>query len=329
MRTINVDLRREPRSYDIKIERGLATDKALPGGFVITDSNIVSIQRYADLIKIDDAFVVDAGEKSKSPNTYIEIARHIPEGAKRIIAFGGGVVGDLAGFVASTYRRGIPLVNIPTTLLAMVDSSIGGKNGINLRRRKNYLGTIYQPEEVLIDPLFLDTLPEMEFRNGVAEIIKYAAIFGTPDLERLARGVRKSDKDLERIIAQCCKLKAEVVQRDERDSGYRHTLNSGHTIGHAIELLLGRSHGETVSTGIAYELRLGKEYGIIDDGKLRAVIGALKANGLPTELPFGINTLQIIELMKADKKGPFIFAFDEKHYAVQAKEKDVRRILNQ
>ena len=212
MKTITVNLGKKQK-YNINIEKNSVIDNSLPEGFVITDTNVFN--KYDALINTGNVFIIKAGEQSKSGETYLEIARHLPEDTERIIAFGGGVVGDLAGFVASTYMRSVPLVQVPTTLLAMVDSSIGGKNGVNLDERKNYLGTIYQPQAVLIDPLFLETLPNKEINNGLAEIIKYAAVFNIPSLQRLQKGIKHSD--LENIIVQCCRIKARVVEKDEQD----------------------------------------------------------------------------------------------------------------
>ena len=323
MKTITVNLGKKQK-YNIDIEKSSIVGNSLPKGFVITDTNV--FKKYGDLINTDKVFIIRAGEQSKSGENYLEIARHIPEDTEKIIAFGGGVVGDLAGFVASTYMRSIPFIQVPTTLLAMVDSSIGGKNGVNLDERKNYLGTIYQPQAVLIDPLFLETLPNKEINNGLAEIIKYAAVFNIPSLQRLQKGIKHSD--LENIIVQCCRIKARVVEKDEQDKGYRHTLNFGHTIGHSLELLFGLKHGEAISIGMAYEAKLGNRCHIVSIEKMNTILEIIKANSLPTELPFGANTERIIELMKADKKGKFIFAFDEKSYNVQVEESCIREVLN-
>ena len=327
MRTIPVNIKREPVKYDIRIERGLVTGAGLPEGYVITDTNL--IKNYADLIKTDDLFVIDAGEQSKSPETYIKIVKQLPSDVKRIIAFGGGRVGDLAGFAASTYKRGTPLIQVPTSLLAMVDASIGGKNGVNLDDRKNYLGTIDQLQEILVDINLLKTLPENEFENGVAEIIKYGAIFDLPLLQRAERKISASDSDLEEIIEQCCKIKARVVEMDEIGrGGYRDTLGFGHTIGHAIEIPYGFSHGPAIAIGMVYALKVGEKSGIRCKDKIEQVKNALKANNLPTELPFGANIEKIIELMKADKDGPLIFVFGNQNWDSKVNEEIVREVLS-
>ncbi len=239
--------------YDIIIEKGLVKNEGLPEGFVITDSNVY--KEYKDLIK-NPKFVLESGETSKSLDYYNSIMKKLYRlNEEKIISFGGGVVGDLAGFVASTYKGGAELTQVPTTLLAMIDSSIGGKNGVNYSGIKNRIGTIYQPKKILIDSLFLETLPDEEFKNGVAEIVKYGYLFGQPSLERLRRGISKKDNDLEEIIFNCCQTKTEVVEKDVFDKNYRHVLNLGHTLGHGIELLCGLSHGKAISIGIAKELK--------------------------------------------------------------------------
>lgn len=311
------------KNYEIEIENGIVTEKGLPEGFVITDSNVM--KNYGDLIG-ENVFVIDAGEEGKSFENYKKIAESMGE-VKRIIAFGGGVVGDLAGFLAATYKRGIEFIQVPTTLLAMVDSSIGGKNGINLGEKKNYLGTIYHPKKILIDPLFLETLPINEFRSGVAEIIKYGSVFGKPNLERLEKGVNPEDSDLKEIIFDSCKIKTEVVEKDEYDRDFRHTLNFGHTIGHAIELLYGLSHGEAISIGMVKELELGKKIGIVSKDKFEKITKIIENNKLPTKIPDSNDTEKILELINYDKKGSFVFALDKENYNLEIDAKLVREVL--
>lgn len=183
----------------------------------------------------------------------------------RVIAFGGGVVGDIAGLAAALYMRGVHLVQIPTTLLAQVDSSVGGKTAIDFKRVKNLIGTFYQPEEVIVDPMFLKTLPKREIRCGLGEIIKYGAL----NKEIYEKLLKNSDKlnnfdFLEEISADCIRHKAEIVSGDERDLyGLRKTLNLGHTTGHAFELYYGRkSHGEFVLIGTYYEMYIARAIGL-------------------------------------------------------------------
>jgi len=311
--------------YEIEIESGVIINKGLPEGFIITDSNIY--KKYKDLIK-GDFFVVKAGEKNKSVKSYLKIMEKLAESdANKIIAFGGGVIGDLAGFVASTYKRGIPLIQVPTSLLAMIDASIGGKNGVNLSEKKNYAGTIYQPEKVLIDTLFLKSLPKKEFRNGLAEMIKYAVVFNKPELNRFEFKVNSKDEDFEKLIIESCGLKVGVVEKDVDDKDYRHVLNFGHTVGHAIELLAGLSHGEAISIGMIKELELGIQEGLIAKEKLEKVRKCLEKNNLPVEFPTNIDKEKVIGLMKKDKKGSLVFAFDEKNYNVKIDEEKIRKFL--
>lgn len=297
----------------------------LPEGFTITDSNLAKI--YSKLI-IGKRFVIKAGEKSKSIENYSKILNHLGN-EKTIVAFGGGVVGDLAGFAASTYKRGINLIQIPTTLLSMADSAIGGKNGVNIGGKKNYAGTIYQPKEILIDARFLKTLPEKEFRNGIAEIVKYAHIFGSPSMKRVKDKISPSDLDIEKIILQCYKSKLEAIKSDKFDKSFRHVLNFGHTIGHAIELLCNLSHGEAVSIGMAIEIEIARRLGIADGKEVEDLKFALKANNLPTELPKNASPEKIINLIKMDKKGEFIFALDKANFSIKVDEKIVREALKQ
>jgi len=205
----------------------------------------------------------------------------------------------------------------------MVDSSIGGKNGINLEERKNYLGNISQPVYVLTDLDFLKTLPEKEFRNGKAEIIKYAGIDNDPELlERMQSNLSLDSEDLEEVIISCIGSKRHFVERDERDENARHALNFGHTIGHALEIPYGLSHGDAIAIGMVYESILGNS-----DEKTNLIINALKANDLPTQLPKNANIDEIIELMRSDKKGPLVISLDEWNHKMQIDEKEIREVL--
>ena len=302
----------------IKIERNCFTE--LPDGFVVTDRNIRN--HYGDLLNGHRHCILDPGEQSKTGESYLRIAEEL-EGEDTITAFGGGVVGDLAGFVAATYKRGIRLIQVPTSLMAMVDSSIGGKNGINVGNRKNHLGTIYQPGDILMDLRFLDTLPIEEFRNGVAEIIKYAFVF---DVDRLKRKIEPTE-DLRDVILTCCCLKTKVVEKDEKDKGCRHILNFGHTVGHAIELLYGLRHGEAISIGMVKEMRWAERHGIVEAGRTEQLIFVLKENGLPTNMKFD-RMSEVVELMKADKKnknGKIMLAIDEDNWNVEVE--DIKSLI--
>tara|TARA_Y100000310_G_C20687703_1_gene820160 strand:+ start:91 stop:1065 length:975 start_codon:yes stop_codon:yes gene_type:complete len=311
--------------HDIEIEGGLVFDNGFPKGFVITDE--IMDKLYGDMIT-NEKYVIKGGEGNKNLDTYAEIMKKLGNfDIKRIIAFGGGVVGDIAGFVASTYKRGVPLIQVPTTFLSMVDSSIGGKNGINLEGKKNYIGTICQPEKVLIDLKFLDSLPEEEFRNGLGEVIKDSVVYGKPSIERMKKGVNKDDEDIIDIVGECCKIKSEVVEKDINDKNIRHSQNFGHTIGHAIELLSGLRHGEAVAIGMVKELKLGEELGIIEKGKSEEVKKILQINKLPFEFPDDFDVKKVFEIMKKDKKGSLVFAFDVDNYDVEVSEEKVKKFL--
>ena len=307
------------KGYEIKLGR----IEKLPTGFIITDKNLAS--KYPELLERRGKFIIEPGEKSKNLDVYREILEEIKDKKiDRIIGFGGGVVGDLSGFVASTYKRGVELIHIPTSLIGMVDSSIGGKTGVNLGKNKNYVGSFYQPEKVLIDPNFLATLPEKEFKSGLAEVIKYGAIFERPDLNKI--GKVKKNGEINEIIKKCCEVKARVVEKDVLDAGYRHTLNFGHTIGHAIELLAGLKHGEAISIGMIKELELGEKLGYVNGDKKELVKNTLKKNGLPVEMP-NIDIDKAIGLMRYDKKGSMVFVFDENNYNVKVDRDKIREVL--
>lgn len=235
----------------------------------------------------------------------------IGEGLNRnsfVVALGGGVAGDMAGFAAATFLRGIPFVQVPTTLLAQVDSSVGGKTGINHQLGKNLIGAFYQPRLVLIDPDTLDTLPEREYLSGIAEVVKYGAVcdgsfFGF--LEKESSKLLARDKDmLLSAIRTSCALKASVVERDEREGGYRAVLNYGHSFAHAVESLTGYSeylHGEAVAIGMARAARLSVAKGYARQEDADRILGLLAALRLPTELP-PFRADQYLQAMLRDKK---------------------------
>jgi 3-dehydroquinate synthase len=324
--TVRVNL--SERSYDIQIGRGLLPDLA---GFlterrptshvvVITDDNVdpLHADRISDLL-VDaglevNVMVIDAGEPSKAAEVAIELwETMLQEGADResvVLAVGGGVVGDLAGFVAATYTRGLPFFQVPTTLLAQVDSSVGGKVGINLPGAKNMVGAFWQPHGVLIDIDVLSTLPDREYRAGLAEVVKYGVIMDTEFFERLENSVDRlnaRDPDLLiEIVARSCQLKADVVEADEREeSGRRAILNYGHTFGHALEAATGYTsllHGEGVAIGMACASRLAESLGKLDAASVRRQVTLLKGLGLPTTVPNNLATADLIKLMWRDKK---------------------------
>lgn len=239
--------------------------------FVVTDSNVYAL--YTDWFKRwftgAEIYVLPAGEENKNfQSLYAILEKMTGTGMRRtsrLFAVGGGVVGDIGGLAAALYMRGISCVQIPTTLLAQVDSSVGGKTAVDLGGVKNVVGAFYQPCEVLVDPVFLKTLPARELKCGLGEIVKYAAL--SEDIFNLLQGKENSWGQIEYLtgmISACIRHKAKVVEADEKESGERRSLNVGHTTGHAIELTSGLSHGESVLYGMLFETRMAIEAGVCE-----------------------------------------------------------------
>ncbi|HLO48928.1 MAG TPA: 3-dehydroquinate synthase, partial [Kamptonema sp.] len=233
------------------------------------------------------------------------------ERASTIIALGGGVVGDMAGFAAATWLRGINVIQVPTSLLAMVDASIGGKTGVNHPQGKNLIGAFHQPRLVLIDPNVLKTLPARELRAGMAEVIKYGVIWDAglfAQLEKCKRldQMRYLAADLlSEILKKSCQAKADVVSKDERESGLRAILNYGHTIGHAVESLTGYkvvNHGEAVGIGMVAASGLALELGMWDSDSDKRQLALIEKAGLPIKLPSGLDIEAILDTLQTDKK---------------------------
>lgn len=255
-------------------------------------------------------FAVPAGEPSKSIAQFQACLEWMASrGATRrtaVVAFGGGVVGDLAGFVAASYMRGVPLIMIPSTLLSQVDSSVGGKVGVDLAAGKNLAGAFHHPQHVWLCLDLLATLGERQFRNGLAEVVKYGFIMDPDLLDLCPASLNVSSNELPAIVQRCVALKAQVVEEDERETtGRRAILNFGHTIGHAIEHATGYGpvlHGEAVSIGMVVEARLGERIGVTQPGtaqRVRAILGEL---GLPTTLPQTCGPHELLDAMRRDKK---------------------------
>ncbi len=226
-----------------------------------------------------------------------------------VIALGGGVVGDLAGFLAATYMRGVPFIQVPTTLLAQVDSSVGGKVAVNHPRGKNIIGAFYQPELVLADLETLKTLPPREIKSGMAEIIKYGVIseggFFTWLEEHLDQVLSLRAEALEYAVETSCRVKAGVVEADETEQGLRAVLNYGHTVGHAIEALTGYrvfSHGEAVGIGMAVAARIASNMGMLPEKETRRIISMIKKAGLPAAVPANFSPDDVLAVMRRDKK---------------------------
>ena len=261
-----------------------------------------------------DVAVVPAGEGSKSLATaaelYGRLAAIAADRKTPVVAVGGGVVGDLAGFVAATYNRGLPLVMVPTTLLAMVDSSVGGKVGINLPQGKNLVGAFHQPAGVWIDTSLLDTLPDREYRSGLAEVVKYGVILDVEFfawLERNAAAVlAREPAAVAHVVARCCRLKADIVEQDEREvTGLRMVLNYGHTFAHAFESVAGYGtwlHGEAVAAGMVCASRLAERRRLISGEVTERQFALLTSFRLPTTRPPEWDVGRLIEAMRRDKK---------------------------
>lgn len=296
--------------YSIRfVDSGQVAEGLSEDCFVITDANVS--ESLSGWFSGLPRFVVEPGERSKSLSKVEEVADWLVEaGASRssqIVAFGGGVVGDLAGFVAASYMRGVRCMQVPTSLLAMVDSSVGGKVGVNLNQGKNLVGAFWPPSEVRICLSSLDTLPERQFVNGVAEVVKYGAIADPALLERLTRErLKASDSDVEEIVLKCLEIKRRIVEADELETtGLRAQLNFGHTVGHALEALGGYGdllHGEAIAIGMLLEARIGHRIGVTGPDVIESIERALRAQGLPTSLPAGFSGDQIVQSMRSDKK---------------------------
>jgi 3-dehydroquinate synthase len=266
------------------------------------------------------------GEQYKNLDTlksiYDELLKYRLDRKSALIALGGGVVGDIAGFAASTYMRGISYIQIPTTLLAQVDSSVGGKTGVDHALGKNMIGAFWQPKLVWIDVETLQTLPRREFLSGLAEVIKYGVIWDEnlfAFLEANKDNILNLDRDaLAYIIRRSCEIKAEVVSQDEREGGVRAILNYGHTIGHAIETVTKYKrflHGEAVAIGMNLEARLSAKLGLIDANQVSRIKNLIDSYSLPTEMPSDMNLISISLSMKLDKKavaGELTFILPEK-----------------
>jgi 3-dehydroquinate synthase len=323
--TVRVNL--GPRSYDIEIGSGnlrevvrfCDTEQEDAHAVVISDANVDSL--YAEplaesLVEAGaevDILVVEAGEQSKAADVAAELwEQMLDQGTDRksvVVAVGGGVVGDLAGFVAATFARGLRFVQVPTTLLAQVDSSVGGKVGINLPRGKNMVGAFWQPRGVLIDIDVLDTLPDREYRAGLAEVVKYGVIQDADFFAYLEANIEPiNSRDrivLMHIVERCCRLKADVVEQDEREeTGQRAILNYGHTFCHAFEAATDYKtllHGEGVAIGMMCAARLAQRLGRVDTEFTRRQRDLLSALGLVLEVP-AVDHDELIELMYRDKK---------------------------
>ena len=312
-----ITLEGSQRSH-IYIEEGLLTQGAalaLQGRkaekvCIVTDSNVAPL--YLDQVEQSYAaqgvevcrHIIPAGEEHKQLSTvssiYQTLCTHSFTRSDLLVALGGGVVGDITGFAAATFLRGIPVVQMPTTLLSQVDSSVGGKCGVDLPQGKNLVGAFYQPSVVLIDPQVLSSLPQSTFADGMAEVIKYGCILD-PQVLTMAREMK--GREAKEIITRCVELKAQVVEQDEKDTGLRMILNFGHTLGHAIEKLgnfTAYTHGQGVAMGMMGALQMGKALGITPEGCQETLEPLLAQYHLPTQLPYGPE--ELFSALQEDKK---------------------------
>ena len=310
-------VRTEP-AYPVVVGRGLLQEAGqrlkpyLKGESlcIVSDDRVNALHGDALAASLEQAgyrvcrFVFPAGEDSKNGHTYLELLGFLAQqGLSRsdsIVALGGGVTGDLAGFAAATYLRGVAFAQIPTSLLAMVDSSVGGKTAIDLPQGKNLVGAFYQPKIVLCDMELLDTLPREAFLDGCAEVIKYGVIGNKPLFDLLVQ--QGLDFDREDVIARCVQQKADVVAQDEKDNGLRQLLNLGHTVGHAIERCseLAWSHGRAVAAGMAIVARSAAKAGICPAEDAAAIQALLRQFDLPIQCAF--TAARLAEAALSDKK---------------------------
>ena len=305
MKTVRVDLGK--RSYDILIQPGLLAQvgqqlerlAASSRLFLVSNPVVYSLfgEKLLEQLRGQGFHVTEIllpdGERSKTLDTveraYADLSSHGADRQSAVMALGGGVTGDIAGFVAATYMRGIPYLQIPTTLLAQVDSSVGGKTGVNHRAGKNMIGAFYQPTLVCIDPETLLTLPKREFRSGLFEVIKYGLIFDAEffaflelELENIQRRVPEV---LEKVVARCCEIKSEITARDEKELDLRRILNLGHTFGHGLEAaseFQGVTHGEAVAYGIMAASHLSQRLGLLDADACHRIIEAVSQDRRPS-----------------------------------------------
>jgi 3-dehydroquinate synthase len=291
---------------------------AAPRFALICDSNVAPLWGGSVRNSVNasgarvDLLVFDAGEASKNRETWAVLSDALLErGVGRdacVLALGGGVCCDLAGFVAATFMRGIACIQIPTSLLAMIDASIGGKTGINVPQGKNLIGAFLSPRMVIVDPAVLETLPDEELRAGLSEAVKHGAISDESYFDWIAENaeqiLKRDAAALERLVVRSIEIKTAVVAADPRESGMRATLNFGHTLGHGIEKVLGyrMAHGHAVAIGMALEAALGEALGITSSGTAARIRTVLETLGLPHDLPPEVDPAALIAATSTDKK---------------------------
>jgi 3-dehydroquinate synthase len=304
--------------YDVVVQdldqlAGLLDVRGLKNPIIITDENVVfhAERVAASLNKISfkpDILTIPAGEEFKNLNTvsflWKSFLEHGLDRKSSVIALGGGVIGDMTGFAASTYMRGINWVAVPTTLLSMVDASLGGKTGIDLPEGKNLIGSFYPPKLVLADPRLLSTLPKAELISGLAEVVKHG-ILSDPDwFSMCSRGLDWVKNNLDEVVKRAMAVKIKIIEEDPYEKGFRAALNLGHTVGHAVELVskFQLRHGEAVAIGIVTEARYAERIGVARKGLANEIAQVLSTVGLPAQIPKDLSRDEILRAMKVDKK---------------------------
>ncbi len=325
MKTIPVNLKEN--SYKIHIASGILDNAGELISNITKAKNVVIVtnslinKRYGgkliNSLKASDisshVVTIPAGERNKTLKTvsfiYEKLLNYKIDRGGALIGFGGGVVGDITGLAAATWLRGIDFIQIPTTLLAQVDASVGGKTGVNISRGKNLVGAFHQPKTVIIDISVLKTLPPREYRCGLVEVIKHGIIRDREYFEYLEENIdpiiKQDPEVLEYLVSRSCSIKAEIVTLDERESGLRRILNYGHTVAHAIERLTGYrkyKHGEAVAIGMVTAAFATDEAGVVEPDMINRIIKLLSDFGLPTSLPAEVSHKEIVSTMASDKK---------------------------
>ena len=311
----------DKRSYPIFIGKNILFDRSLFDNVnkknlvLITNKKIekLHISRIKNTLLKKNKIIISDGEKYKNQDSITKIYNYLLKNKcsrdSCIVAFGGGVIGDMAGFAAATYQRGINFIQVPTTLLSMVDSSVGGKTGINHPLGKNMIGSFHQPIAVIVDTEILKTLSKRQFNAGMSEVIKYGIIKDKNFFNWIAKNTEKikaQDTDsIIKIVKRSCEIKAEIVALDEKEKNIRALLNLGHTFGHAIENYLGYGkwlHGEAVACGFLIACSIAIQKSTMDVTEYNKIKSLLKAFSLPTKLPKNINIERLFEIMSLDKK---------------------------
>ncbi|MBE0672497.1 MAG: 3-dehydroquinate synthase [Anaerolineales bacterium] len=294
--------------YDVRV----GEIKTLPfaSSIIVTDENVARhyLEKIQTVLQVSKSVVIPAGEAHKNLETISHLWKAFLENGldrkSTVIALGGGVIGDMAGFAAATYMRGINWIGIPTTLLSMVDASLGGKTGFDLPEGKNLIGSFYPPKLVLADPSLLLTLPERELISGMAEVVKHGIISDPELFELCSRGMDWVKNNLEEIVKRAMAVKIKVIEEDPYEKGFRAALNLGHTVGHAVELVskFELRHGEAIAIGIVAEAKYAARVGLAGEGLVEAVTESFKALGLPIQIPEAMPREEIIQAMRVDKK---------------------------